>query len=143
MRWLSCALVFALLAAAPALARADQYQPHKKPPHVTALSVSVAPHIAVTSLSFQVGQTVHVTVLDQSGNAINPAMITWSPLGSPSIATGSADATGFNFLGTAAGSVTATVTYTAPAGVTPATVTGTLPVTVTAAPVTSLKFTSP
>jgi hypothetical protein len=134
-------LAFALLVLAPSLAQAEQNQSHKR--HITALSVSTAPNVVVTSLSLQVGQTVHVTVLDQNSNVISPSMIAWSPLGSPSIATGSSDATGFNLLGTAAGSVTATITYTAPAGVTPATVTATLPVAVVAAPVTSLKFSSP
>jgi hypothetical protein len=101
----------------------------------------------ITSLALQVGQNVSVTVVDtdHSNAPVNPASISWSPLGTPSIATGSTNTagTGFNLLGTAPGSVTATVTYTAPTGVTPATVTATLPITVTAPPITHIGFTSP
>ena len=112
----------------------------------------------ITSLNLQVGQTVHVTVVDQGGTPIDPSttsppMLVWSPTGTPSIVAGTPDPTphcvpgsttcGFTFNGTAAGSVNATVTYTAPSGVVPSTVTATLPMTVVSAPVTSMTFTSP
>ncbi len=109
-----------------------------------ALLSGAASAASITSVSLAVGEVLHVTVTDQSGNVVAPACITWSPLGTPAITSGIADATGFSFTGLASGSVTATATYlvSATCDKAPANVSATLPFTVAAA-ITTLKFTSP
>jgi hypothetical protein len=88
----------------------------------------------ISSVTLTIGAPpVHVTPVDANNNActaLNPSTITWSPLGSPAIASGSPDATGFNLIGLAVGNVTATLTSSV-AGSTP----GNLAITVVAPPV--------
>src|SRR6266702_4356405 len=115
---------------------------------VTSSALSLAQAASITSVSLTVGQVMHVTVTDQLNNPLPPSCIVWAPMGTPAMASGVADATGFNFTGLAIGSVTAIATYTVSATCkgAPANVSGSLPFTVSAPPpppITGLKFTSP
>lgn len=98
----------------------------------------------ITSIDVvQGGASVHVTVDDQSGDALPPANITWGGDVSASGITITPDATGFLFAagaGAAAGAVSATATYTGPEAQSP--VSGSLTVNVEVG-VTGLQFTSP